>query len=154
MSEPCVIMNGLRLFPWRLSLEPIQIQSSQYDEEPKRGKTQGEMTDIMAQELTNLPQFTAYAKVINEQDGRQSVYKGKIQTYPIEYAIEDMSRKGKRVEEIKSYGFITSAMNGLTKKRDDIEAEIRERQKKWRSMLTSPTPAQPTPTPKPPPTSD
>jgi hypothetical protein len=112
------------------------------------------MVDIMAQELTNLPQYTAYAKVIDEEDNRQSVYKEKIKTYPIDYAIEDMSEKGERIESIKYMMNFRTGLAGLTKKRDDIEAEIRERQEKWRRAQTPTTPTQPPPTPKPPPTSD
>src|SRR5215216_3237446 len=82
------------------------------------------LTDtIMAQELTNLPRYCAYVKVLEEKDGRQNVYKGKIQTYPIDYAIEDMSGKGKRIESLKQMMHFTTALGGLTKKRDDIEAE-------------------------------
>jgi hypothetical protein len=146
------IIECLRFFPWHIAQNPIQIQSAQY-EEPVRDKTQSEMVDIMAQELTNLPQYSAYVKVIDEEDGHQSVYKGKIKTYPIDYAIEDMSEKGKRIESCKHMMNFRTGLAGLTKKRDAIEAEIRERQERWRRAQTPTTP-QPPPASKPPPTSD
>jgi hypothetical protein len=59
----------------------------------------------MAQELANLPRFTAFAKVIEEKNGYQSVLKRRITTFPLppqcKLPIED-------------------------------EDEIRQRQEKWR----------------------
>ena len=73
--------------------------------------------------LTNLPRFTAYAKIIEEKDGEQKVKTAKIQTYPLpkilETAEEDLAMA---IEN----GYVRS------KKRSEIEVEIRERQEKWR----------------------
>jgi hypothetical protein len=140
------IFECLRLFPWYLAQAPIQIQSAQYDEEPKREKTQGEMIDIMAQELTNLPRFTAYAKIIEERDGKQSVWKDKIQTYNL--PVESPTAKEDAVTVIENG-------HSWSTKRSDVEKEIRGRQEQWREEQEKKLRTGKAPTPsKPPPTSE
>jgi hypothetical protein len=74
----------------------------------------------MAQELVNLPRFQAYAKLIDERQGRQIVRTHQMQTLPLP------AMKSPEMEA-------QAIANGYTlcKKRDDIEAEIRERQSRW-----------------------
>ena len=136
------IVICLRILARQLTSDPIQIQSTQY-EEPVRDKTQGEMIDIMAQELSNLPRFQAHTKIIKEEDGKQSVWKGKIQTLPLfpEYPNNNQER-------------IFNFSSELCTKREEIEAQIRERQEKWRRPTVEASTPQVPPTPKPPPTSD
>ncbi len=52
------LLYCLRFLPSFLSRNSIKIQSANYEEEPKREKTQAEMIDIMAKELSDLPQFS------------------------------------------------------------------------------------------------
>ena len=73
----------------------------------------------MAQELTNLPRFTAYAKIIEEKDGEQKVKTAKIQTYPLPEILERAERD---LTMVIGNGYARS------KKRSEIEVEIRERQ--------------------------
>jgi hypothetical protein len=58
----------------------VKVRSGQYVEKLVHVRPVHDMTDEMAQELANLPRFTAYAKVIQEQGGRQAVIKHKMQT--------------------------------------------------------------------------
>jgi hypothetical protein len=136
------ILHCLRGLPWYLADNPIQIQSAHY-EEPVRDKTQGEMVDIMAQELMNLPRFTAYAKIIQERLIKQGVFIHKLNTSsPMKVDRHDLS-------------IATNNGHKMSEKRTDIEAEIRERQKKWRGVTPQvPNSLLKPPTPKPPPTSD
>jgi hypothetical protein len=67
--------------PIRLEVEPVQIPSASFAEEPKREKTQAEMIDEAAHELANLPRFTAYAKVIDEREGKQVVINNTFASY-------------------------------------------------------------------------
>lgn len=129
-----------------MNKDPIKVQSNQYEEELPREKTQGEMVDIMAQELTNLPRFTACAKISQVEKGKQTVATQKIQTPPLVEPLEKEKAERDRALAIQN-GHIWS------KKRDEIEAEIRERQEKWR-RAQAPTTPEPPVTPKPPPTSD
>jgi hypothetical protein len=105
------------------------------------------MTDEMAQELSNLPRYYAYAKIIEEKDGKQTVWKGKIQTYMLPDALPTAEKDTRLV--IK---------NGhqWSMKRTAVEEEIRARQEPWRRITPTQTPpsAQPPPTSEPPPTSD
>jgi len=135
----------LRSIPWNLAKNPIQTQSAQYDAEPKREKTQSEMVDIMAQELSNLPRFHAYTKIIKEEGGRQTVWKGLIETNPL-FPLNPNNQE-KEIADISSE---------LCTKREEIEQQIRGRQEKWRNVPQTPTqtPQQPPPTSEPPPTSD
>jgi hypothetical protein len=54
----------------------IKIASGQYVEKQVHVRQVHDMADEMAQELTNLPRFTAYAKIIEEKDGEQKVKTG------------------------------------------------------------------------------
>lgn len=54
--------------------------SKQYVEKAVPSRTVSDMTDEMAQELAKLPHYTAYARMIDETDGRQRIVKEKIET--------------------------------------------------------------------------
>jgi hypothetical protein len=58
-----------------LRAEPIKVPSGKFEEKMKVERTQADMINEMAQELSNLPRFTAYAKVLQETDGVQTVVK-------------------------------------------------------------------------------
>jgi hypothetical protein len=120
----------------------IKIASGQYVEKPVHVRQVHDMTDEMAQELSNLPRFNAYAKIIEEKNGEQTVWKGKMQTLP---PLPGASRYTESDIQKISYTFCLE--------RTEIEAEIRERQDKWRKAQTAKT-SKPTSTSKPPPTSD
>jgi len=134
----------------------IKIASGQYVEKQIHVRPVHDMTDEMAQELSNLPRFTAYAKLLQVTENvrtfrertrvftEQIVWKGKIQTLPLPPLT------------IESEKYATLLGQNLSKKRTEVEAEIRERQEPWRRVAAAqtPTPAQPPPTSEPPPTSD
>jgi hypothetical protein len=108
------------LLPMALEKYPVQIPSTIYDEAPKRERTQREMIDVMAHALSSLPRFTAFVKTIDEADGQQVVKKYLMQTLPLQ--------KVPRTKNV-AQGIING--RSLCKKRDEIEAEIRERQRRW-----------------------
>jgi hypothetical protein len=99
-----------------------------------------DMTDEMAQELINLPRFTAYAKIIEEKGGEQRVWKGKIQTRPLYKETHNSNRVA--IDNASVWSL----------KREAVEAEIRQRQEKWRQPTTQASPPEPPEEP-PPPTS-
>ena len=107
----------------------IKIASGQYVEKQVHVRQVHDMSDEMAQELVNVPRFTAYAKVIEEKDGKQSVWKGKITTLPLP---DQLSSAEEDAALVLDFGHQAS------KKREEIEAEIRQRQEKWRSNGSSP----------------
>jgi hypothetical protein len=118
----------------------IKIASGQYVEKQVYVRQVHDMSDEMAQELINLPRFTAYAKVIEEKDGIQSVWKGKIKTLMLPDQIP-------QAEE--DTALVVDFGHQLSKKREEIEKEIRERQEKWRRIDPQP-PSEPPEKPPPP----
>jgi hypothetical protein len=114
------IIYVLLTLPLELEKNPVYLPSGQYDISPKREHTQGEMNDIMARELSNLPRFTAYAKITAENQTRAQ----KIRTHPL----PDFDYK-------YNFGFYSGT------DRDYIEEEIRERQVRWTQGSTQPPPA-------------
>jgi hypothetical protein len=109
----------------------IRVASGKYFEKAVHTRQVHDMSDEMAQELASLPQFTAYAKVIAEKEGEQTVWKGKIKTLPLpswgelKFYIDPPAR-----EDIHKF----------CKRRDLIEEEIHQRQKRWRSDILDEAP--------------
>jgi hypothetical protein len=103
----------------------IRVPTGQPGE--KRGAdTVRKKIDVMSQELSNLPRFSAYAKVLQEKDGQQSVIKEKIETSGLPKISEDVrvlagERRVVIEENSRRYG----------KRRDVIEEEIVMRQEAW-----------------------
>lgn len=58
----------------------ILVPSKQYVEKQVPTRHEQDMVNHRARELLELPKYTAYAKVLQEVDGQQRVWKGKIQT--------------------------------------------------------------------------
>jgi hypothetical protein len=137
--------------------EPVQRASGRYDEEPKREMTQGEMIDIMAQELANLPRFTAFAKVIEERNGVQTVRKCKIATRPLPLLPERLLTDAAAHPPASVIERWTIAA-GLSVPRRRIEQELQARQDQWQRRAGRPKPKPssepPPPASEPPPTSE
>jgi hypothetical protein len=112
----------------------IKVFTGQYREKPVRVRPVHDMTDEMAQELANLPRFTAYAKVIAENEGKQTVWKSKIKTVPMPSWWEPPTMyrlpSGEEIPGIESQAIERG--HKFCKTRTQIEEEIRERQEKWR----------------------
>jgi hypothetical protein len=108
--------------PRILAQQPFKVPSRKYDETLKVERTQQDLVNEMAQELSNLPQYTAYAKLIDEQNGVQRVLKHKIQTFPLPPAVRGAEIETSLIEK----------SHVLCKERELIEGEIRERQDRWR----------------------
>jgi hypothetical protein len=89
-------------------------------------RTQQDLVNEMAQELSSLPQYTAYAKLIAEQNGVQRVLKHKIQTFPLPPAVRSAEIEASLLEK----------SHVLCQERELIEEEIRERQERWRPRPT------------------
>jgi hypothetical protein len=103
---------------------PLKVPSGHYDESLKMERTQIDIVNEMVQELSSLPRFTAYAKIL-ERDTSQ---KYKMRTREI---------------TVKNEGYelniADDAMSCQT--REAIEKEIADRQACWKVGLS--TPAQP-----------
>jgi hypothetical protein len=85
-----------------------------------------------AQELANLPRFTAYAKVIQENKGEQIVLKRKIETRPLPLLPERPLTDGKS-NSPSAIIERNTIRAGLYRSRSAIEQELRARREKWRS---------------------
>jgi hypothetical protein len=137
-----IIQFCFHMMPYYLARYPVKVPSGHYDESLKFERTQQDLVNEKAIELTNLPRFSAYTKVLFEKDNKQTVWTGKIQTKPLSQVTSDLEAAA------------IAQGHEICKLRFKIESEIRERQEKWRSVPQTPTASQPPPTPKPPPTSD
>ena len=105
----------------------IKIASGQYVEKHVHVRTVHDMSDEMAQELSRLPRFTAWVNLIEESDGEQLAVQKKIYTLPL-------TRVTPQITESE----LLEESHDLCMKRTEIEAEIRQRQEKWRSNGSSP----------------
>jgi hypothetical protein len=72
-----------RLLPSKLAHEPVKVASGFFDEAMKVERTQQDLVNEKAIELSSLPRFMAYAKITNEYNGAQTVLTNKIQTIPL-----------------------------------------------------------------------
>jgi hypothetical protein len=114
----------------------IKVPSGQYVEKPVHVRPVHDMTNEMAQELTNLPRFTAYAKVIQENNREQKVIKRKIKT-------KESPRPSVQLGDL--FQFISQIERnavdfGYVKPRKQIEEEIRRRQERWREGISEEPP--------------
>ena len=114
----------------------VKVQSGQYVEKQVNTRQYHDMNDEMAWELMKLPRFTAYAKVIQEQQGEQVIRIRKIKTLKL----EEPRLQGRELEEMKKQINENTKILGYIKPRVQIEDEIRQRQEKWRSGALSDQP--------------
>jgi hypothetical protein len=113
--------------PRTLAKEPIKIPSGKYDESLRVERPQHDLVTDTVLAMTRLPRYQANVKIIDENKDTQIVRTRQIQTYPL--------------PKINNTDMVAQAItNGhtLCKKREDIEAEIRERQSRWRGGSGSP----------------
>jgi hypothetical protein len=121
----------------------VKGQTAQYGEREVNTYPTQEMINQMAQELVDLPRYTAYAKVIQEQGGVQVVRKVKITTEKLPKVPPGRLPEASRIAR-------QNAINaGILRPRRAIEAESRRRLAQWRRrVIDSPPP----PSEEPPPT--
>ena len=123
------LFNFISLFlgdnPHILAQDPIKIPSGKYTETLRVERTQQDLNNEMVNELTNLPRFQAYAKV--SQEGNNQAAINKMDTY----ALPDEISPDREEQAIKN-------AHNLCKTREDIDAEIRERQSRWTRGTTPP----------------
>ena len=100
----------------------IKVASGQYVEKPVGVRLVSDMTNEMALELANLPRYTAWVKLIQEENGKQIVLKRKIK--PLALPKEHGRPLASEILE-RSHATVY-------KPRDEIEADIREQQERWR----------------------
>jgi hypothetical protein len=82
------------------------------------------MVNEMARVLTDLQDYTAYAKVRRAQAGESIVWKGKIRT--IKLAATPVGALEEAMAGIERHA------SDYTRSRGEIEEEIRKRQERWR----------------------
>ena len=101
--------------------KPINLPSGKYDESLRVERPQHDLVTDMELELSRLPRYEAYAKIIDDIQDKQIVCPHRMQTHPL--------------PEITNPDMVDHAIaNGHTlgKKREEIEAAIRQRQNRWR----------------------
>jgi hypothetical protein len=103
----------------------IKVPSGQYVEKHVHVRQVHDMTDEMAQELSNLPRFIAYAKIIDESEGIQRVLNNKIKTFPLQKLA---SYEESYPQRINGLLWNITLQQGFYKKRSDIERESRARE--------------------------
>src|SRR5215213_8499090 len=115
----------------------IKVPSGQYVEKPVSIRTVADMTNAMVQDLCELPRYTAYAKVLQETEGEQEVWKGKIKTNPMlplptgEMATHFVGIEARIIEHTRQT---------CCRSRIEIEEEIRARRNSWRPPEPPPQP--------------
>jgi hypothetical protein len=109
-----------RAIPKRLVKQPVKVPSGKYDESLRVERPQHDLVTDMVLELTRLPRFTAYAKIIQEEKNKQTVKIYKMQTHPL----PDIKNSNGELQAIAN-------AQRLCKTRDQIDEEIRTRQRKW-----------------------
>jgi hypothetical protein len=114
------VMICLKLITNALADDPITLPTSDYEGAHKRERTQADIITEMAQELMNLPRFTAYAKMLKENNTTQTVEKHKLTTVPMP-------------DEKGNDALVAARWRGRSygQTREDIEQEIQKRQV-WR----------------------
>jgi len=123
-KKACVdFLVALRKVQVELIKNPIYASLLQ-PEPPQLQRTYKDMVDEMTHELLSLPRFTAYAKIVKEEHGVQTIGKHKITTFRLSQAHESYEK------EIRER---TQEMYCLT--RTEIEKEITERREKWRLQV-------------------
>ena len=103
----------------------VLVPTGQYIDRAVNTRTIADMTHEMSQELTGLAPYTAYAKFIQEEDGKKSVWKGKIKTLPL---------LPKSKLDITTRDIIENTHILYCKERTLIEEETRLRQENWRKQ--------------------
>jgi hypothetical protein len=87
----------------------------------------------MAQELANLPRFTAWAKLVQVQGGKQITVKQKLQTLPLPPAY-DPGIVAAREAQIRE-----QTRRAYCLMRETVEEEISHRQVPWRQTPSNDT---------------
>lgn len=123
---------------------PVKLPSGQYTETLRVERLQQDLNNEMANILENLPQYQAYAKIIDESLGTQLVWKSHIQTYPLPSPL-----RGAEIEQS-----LLEKSHIFCKERTLIEEEIQKRQERWLTISRpqSPNGRQTPPPSEPPPT--
>jgi hypothetical protein len=102
----------------------LQVKTRQRGQKAVQTRTIADMVDEMEGELTELPKYTAYAKVLQGN----KVWRGKIQA----------KKLGERLHHTRPYEEINyENLTAVTRKyvclrREEIEREIRKRQENWK----------------------
>jgi hypothetical protein len=89
-------------------------------------------------ELLELPKYTAYAKVLQEVDGQQRVWKGKIQTLKLKETTGDFYLQ--QAAKVRRNVIEAISMENL-RRRERIADEIAKRQERWRVRVADEPPA-------------
>jgi hypothetical protein len=113
----------------------VKTRSSQYIEKLVNSRTFIDMNHEMAHELIKLPRYTAYAKIIEERGGDQTVIAPKFRAQKPPSVPHGRNRdiRDRALELTHSF---------YCKERTQIEEELRHRQKNWRKRsATEGTPA-------------
>jgi hypothetical protein len=117
----------------------IKIRDESIEREPGK-RAISDMINEMAQELANLPRYTAYAKVLQEKNGVQSVVKEKVQTLRFDVPKPEPKAKAQLCELFLDLAAKNSLEAGYYKSRNDIEKEIRQRQQSGRGVASDEPP--------------
>jgi hypothetical protein len=90
---------------------------------------EAEMVNEMARVLTQIPRYTAYAKVFEEKGGESIVWKGTIRREKLPNAPAGAFEEAMKV--------VVENASSYTRPRGEIEDEIRKRQADWRQVSHS-----------------
>jgi hypothetical protein len=113
----------------------VRVRSNQQVLRSVPSRTVADMVNEMAGELTNLPRYTAYAKRIGEADGKQAIWKGRIETLQVTYRPGVLNPGLIDARRCKQY-YIAATTRPYLKDRASIEEVMLYRQECWREEQT------------------
>lgn len=111
----------------------IKVASGQYTEKAVSIASTQEMTNRAVKTLTDLPEYTAYAKILSERGGRRSTWSGRIATRDFQFE-PDLADLGLQEQALK----LTRETS--CRQRTTVQQEIINRRTAWRKSEPPSTP--------------
>jgi hypothetical protein len=130
VGQVAKVVLGLRKLMDILAREPIMVDSGQHEPIYDKTRTYADVQNEIATRLANLPKFTARVKIT--VDGK-----------PVEHTVKTLSpERGLRaiaLQDRKDRIRANNRTDGYTRKRDEVEEEIRNRQNPPQAPPDTPT---------------
>jgi hypothetical protein len=130
VGQVAKVVLGLRKLMDILAREPIMVASGQHEPIYDKPRTYADVQHEIATRLASLPKFTARVKIT--VDGK-----------PVEHTVKTLSpergMRGIALQDRKDRIRANSRTDGYTRKRDEVEEEIRNRQNPPQAPSDTPT---------------
>lgn len=110
----------------------IEVRTGQFVGKEYNTRLEADMVNEVSRLLTSLPKYTAYAKIVTESGGKAGVWKGKVRTLELTEVAADAAEKARAAIEANMFAY--------TRPREQIRAEIEQRQARWRQRVGAEAP--------------